>query len=346
MTVRITDRTPLILSLPLGTPLLGEDGRLRTKLVSGGKAVYSPYGAGARRAVVVSIGGVGQLVFVDWPGSLPPARPYCPPAVAEPAPSPAPTVLIIPTSPEHIAAQQPTLGYAPYGFIIYGHAAEWIDGGNGYPARIAYPETFAGMASVEGQTFPVFVLVHGGPLSIGQLGGMDTLAGWLATQGAVAIAVDYPTRPEDGGAWRESADLIMRSIRHARRIAPTYRGRSDRVTLVAHSFGGLIGSLVALGAFVSADGPDTYVSLDAISTVPPFAQGFESAPDPRSLIGARKLPVTVIADASLPVSAEESASFVAALHAAGYPGRYLIIDGATHDSLLSDVGVIKAIMEA
>jgi hypothetical protein len=63
--VAVSDPTPKIVNLAVGVQLYATDGKTPlVKLSSGGTDLYSPFGNGAQRAVVISTGGVRQVAFV------------------------------------------------------------------------------------------------------------------------------------------------------------------------------------------------------------------------------------------------------------------------------------------
>ena len=63
--VQVTDPTPKIVDLAVGVQCYAADGKTPlVKIQSGGKDIYSPYGNGAQRAVVISTGGVRQVAMV------------------------------------------------------------------------------------------------------------------------------------------------------------------------------------------------------------------------------------------------------------------------------------------
>ena len=289
------------------------------------------------------LGGIGTAYIaniVRIANSVPAAAPVPPKPVLVPPPitPPAPVVPPIPTTPERIAAAQPQ----PWGFMTHGFAGEIVTKLNAWPAWVVRSVTMVSYAAVTAP-LPVYVLVHGGPQPLGNFGGADNLGNWLAARGAVAVTIDYPTRSEDGD-WKASVSAIRLAIAAVRARAAAWGGDPSRITLVCHSFGGFFGELVAF-AGVEVDRLVLIATEDQANAE--YLASIGTPPSPRALIGssARKVPTTVItgsADAMATVA--EAQSLVDALRAAGHPGHWLVIDGATHDSILSDVGTIAAVL--
>ena len=111
--------------------------------------------------------------------------------------------------------------------------------------------------------------------------------------------------------------------------------------MVAHSLGGYFGSILAYTTpflrrlvLVAAD--------DLIGEQYRTALG---GPLVRDLMRSSDVPVTVIAGSYDPVTTvAETQNLVNALNATGHPGRFLVIDGADHNSILGDANVIAAIL--
>ncbi len=264
----------------------------------------------------------------------PPVKsPATPPVVTPPPPALPP----ISVTPDNVGAAQPP----SWGFQIHGYAGETISP-NGLRGWLARSRTMAGYAAVSAP-LPVFVLIHGGPKPLGDLAGMDNLANWLAARGAVAVAIDFPSRAEDG-QWTHSLAAIRAAIATVRAKAASWGGDPSRITLVCHSFGGFFGELIA---FAGAEVARLVLVATEDRANAEYLASVGNPPDPRSLMAssARKVPTTVItASADLVATVAEAQSLVAALHSSGHPGRWLVIDGATHDSILSDVGAITAVL--
>ncbi len=105
-------------------------------------------------------------------------------------------------------------------------------------------------APTEPGPWPVVVVVHG---YLVRKEANRLISEAIAKQGAVVFTADWPawTSPTvaaqgDGARLREWAETVACAVRFARTTAPEYGGDPDRVTLVGHSLGGGIGSVVAL----------------------------------------------------------------------------------------------------
>jgi len=169
-----------------------------------------------------------------------------------------------------------------------------------------------------GAARPVCLLIHGGPIADDNLGGIDNLAGSLAVAGAKAIALRYPTLDTTLAA-------AMAPLRAAVALyKPT--------VIVAHSLGGYFGGILAA---------ETGLPLVMVATDDRLALG---GPVGRAALLASKVRVTVITGSLDPVATvAEHQALVADLAKSGHPGRWVVIDGANHDSILSDTGTIAAI---
>lgn len=263
-------------------------------------------------------------------------RPAMPPPAPVPAPAPPkPVVPPINLIPEHLPSTQPP---GDGSFAKYGWTAEWEAGWSPYGAWVARPVVFPNFPNPPAKP-TVYVLVHGGPLPLDTLAGMDNLAGWIAARGGIGVAIKYPMiREEDvwDGTFRDGVGAIQSAIAKG-------RATGAPVVLVGHSAGGLFLSLAAFGAQVGPL-PDRVIYIAADDVVGEGWRASIGAPDPRSLYGANKLPVTVIVGSGdLVTTVAEGQAMVTALNAAGHPGRWLVIDNAGHSDILSDVNTINAI---
>jgi len=294
-----------------------------TRLIqwSANYTVTSLGGSGIYDLIVVTTSKVTQYALVLTAqtsnrrpvGTTTPPVPVPVPKPTPPPPAvvlPAPTITPISTTPEHIAANM------------------WVP-----PGPFATPPWTAGRVGIAWVAEPAnptqtFILVGGGPAPLGQFEGMDNLANRLAAQGARGIAVDYPN--ELGTQWADA----LAPLQAALAIYPD-------ATVVAHSLGGYFGSILAYTTpflrrlvLVAAD--------DLIGEQYRTALG---GPLVRDLMRSSDVPVTVIAGSYDPVTTvAETQNLVNALNATGHPGRFLVIDGADHDSILGDANVIAAIL--
>ncbi len=237
-----------------------------------------------------------------------PAPPVPTPAPPSPPPVPTPPTLIQPisTTPTHIAAQQ----MSPFSTVFW--TADWA------------PDNSAWITK-GGAGTPVCLLVHGGPIANDNLGGVDILAAGLAIAGAKAIAVRYPTTDT---TFAQAMEPLRAAVAVHR---PT--------VIVAHSLGGYFGGILAA---------ETGLPLVMVATDDQPNDAYRLAlggPVARQALLASKVRVTVITGSSdLVATVAEHQALVADLHAAGHPGRWVVIDGANHDSILSDIGASAAIL--
>lgn len=129
-----------------------------------------------------------------------------------------------------------------------------------------------------GGPWPVVVMLHGRPRTPAD---MVELAKQVARSGAVVFNADYRgVRPVVQEGWPEAIEDAACAVRFARATAPTYGGDGSRLVLVGHSFGGYVGTLVALagdefdGDCLAPDEsalPDAWVGISAncLVGVPP-----------------------------------------------------------------------------
>jgi acetyl esterase/lipase len=110
-----------------------------------------------------------------------------------------------------------------------------IDLVGGLPIEIFGPEDVG--------AYPVVVMLHGGGWFGGSPTSMDPLADHLASAGIVVFNATYRT---SGGGYPESFDDVACDIQFAVSKAPEYTTSSEPLTVVAHSAGAHIGSVVSL----------------------------------------------------------------------------------------------------
>jgi acetyl esterase/lipase len=91
--------------------------------------------------------------------------------------------------------------------------------------------------------YPVVVMLHGGGWFGGTPASMDPLADYLASAGVVVFNSTYRT---SAGGYPESFDDVACDIRYAVSKAPEYTTSTQPLTVVAHSAGAHIGSVVSL----------------------------------------------------------------------------------------------------
>ena len=110
-----------------------------------------------------------------------------------------------------------------------------IDLVGGLPIEVYGPEDVG--------EYPVVVMLHGGGWFGGSPTSMDPLADYLASAGIVVFNATYRT---SGGGYPESFDDVACDIQFAVSKAPEYTTSSEPLTVVAHSAGAHIGSVVSM----------------------------------------------------------------------------------------------------
>jgi len=338
MTLRVTDKTPVLVDLNIGTQFYTEVGYPIVKLTKGGLNIYSPYGVDDKRATIISTSGIVQVLFVRSTACLN-IRKYLYP--------PANPVTVIPEKVFFKSANQQ----------YYGWQTENIQITPQLMGQLRWPVTLPGLESVEGKTFPVVVTLPGGPMAPPQWQNVEILGGWLVARGTIVLMADYRSLPLYGGGWPMSIQDVCAAVALARKLGPQYGGKA-RVILAAHSFGGLYGLIAATWPEIPDVGPegrpDAFISIDAISdrshVIPDTYASLGLPADPYDRLGGHKVPVVVV-DAGIPTLSswslpEAMQQFANAVATAGHPTRYLIIEGADHTSVLSDETVLKEIMGA
>ena len=116
---------------------------------------------------------------------------------------------------------------------------------------------------------PTVVLIRGGPSGDGGRAYLDSFASGLAYAGLLVFNADYRDSAGDGGGSPAAFRDVACAVRFARANAERYNGDDSLVTLVGHSLGGWVGSVVALddkefSGGCAADGsgrPDAFVGL-------------------------------------------------------------------------------------
>jgi len=224
--------------------------------------------------------------------------------------------------------------------------------------------------------WPVAVIVPGGPLPLGGRANYSGFAQMLVGQGAVVFVADYRASPEFGGGWPTTFEDVACGIRLARATAATYGGDGSRVTLVAHSFGGFPGGVVALSpaefesdptncqTATGSGSPDAFAGVAGVYTFDAiqetFLNGFFggsrtaipavwNAADILALAegpNARDIPIRLAAgtgDGAAPV--ERASALADALVSAGRDVRFVSIAGAGHVSIMGNAETLATILE-
>lgn len=235
----------------------------------------------------------------------------------------------------------------------------------------------AGADVAGGADRPVVVMIPGGPLPPGNRDYLWGLARIVAGRGAVVFTADYRSSPAYGGGYPSTFGDVACAIRSARQRAPELGGDPGRVTLVAHSFGGFPGAVVALSATdyatkgegclaATGDGrPDAFVGIAGVYTLDrigaEFLAGFfggDGAAAPAAwdagdaavlarLDGRRTPPVRLVAGTSDLVAPPATTELLAAiLRTADYDVGVTLEDGATHDTVLSRAATVDAVLDA
>jgi acetyl esterase/lipase len=228
---------------------------------------------------------------------------------------------------------------------------------------VLHVDTFAPPTT---KRLPVVVMIPGGPSAPGSRGYLWTLARLVAWRGAVVFTADYRSDPQFGGGYPQTLGDVGCAIRFARARAAALGGDPSRVTLVAHSFGGFPGSVMALSArdFASDDPecvvplgdgrPDAFIGLGAIYGLDHIGQDFlgvflggtrDEVPGAwnatdiavlASAPGHRRPIVGLIAgtaDRVAPVATADE--FAGILRGASINVTVTSVEGADHDAILS-----------
>jgi acetyl esterase/lipase len=224
--------------------------------------------------------------------------------------------------------------------------------------------------------WPVIVILPGGPLPLGGRANYSGFAQMLVGQGAVVFVADYRSSPDFGGGWPETFGDVACGIRFARVNAATYGGDPTRVTLVAHSFGGFPGGVVAMSptgfTSTSADcltpagsgSPDAFGGVAGVYTLDAIQESFlerffggsrdvvADAWDAADIVklaqqpDARDIPLRLVAgtnDGAAPVARATALSTT--FEAAGREVRAVTIQGADHVSIMGNAETLATILE-
>lgn len=296
------------------------------------------------------------------------------PGASQASPTPEPTPIV--TAPPFEPTPCPSFGLRctalPMAFQLGLELTPLLDCGGGIICRVMVDVFYP----TDPGPWPVIVIVPGGPLPLGVRANYSGFAQMLVGQGAVVFVADYRSSPEFGGGWPETFGDVACGIRFARASAAAYGGDGGHVTLVAHSFGGFPGSVVALSptGFESdttncqkpagSGSPDAYAGVAGVYTFDAiqetFLNGFfggsrASRPDAWDAADilklaqrpdARDIPVRLIAgtgDGAAPV--ERSSALADALASAGLDAQFTSILGAGHVSIMGNAETLATILE-
>jgi acetyl esterase/lipase len=211
--------------------------------------------------------------------------------------------------------------------------------------------------------FPTVVLVRGGPTGAGGRGYLDPFARELAESGLIVFNADMRDMASKGGGYPQAFDDVACAVRFARTWAFAYGGDGSSVTLVGHSLGGFVGSVVALDSeqFTGdclADGssrPDAFVGLSGNYNLsdPKVANDLEvffsgspdetaearAASDPFNYATGSSIPVDLVAGtADQTVNPAAAVALNAFLSDRQWKVTLTLIPGATHNSIIVPSG--------
>jgi len=206
-------------------------------------------------------------------------------------------------------------------------------------------------APVSAGDWPIVIVFHGG----GDYKGMvSELARAIAEQGAVVFAPTFHSRaPTPSSRIGLGAEDAACAVRFARAHASTYGSDNDRVIVVGHSIGGLMGALMMFagddfqGDCLTQEGsalPDAFVGLDGGYDPIPFIPEELLTADPA---GCLKIdPFTYIDQkpvregvsfllfvGSYLTAQVQGQAFRDALQAAGYEVQLVQIPGIDHNDM-------------
>ena len=207
---------------------------------------------------------------------------------------------------------------------------------------------------------PTVVLIRGGPSGDGGRAYLDSFASGLASAGLLVFNADYRDIGANGGGSPAAFRDVACAVRFARVQAPRYNGDDSLVTLVGHSLGGWVGSVVALddkeftgGCSSEGSGrPDAFVGLagnydlgaggGTARDLNVFFGGpaattaaARAASDPFAYANDSKIPVQLVAGtADGTVDPSATTKLDAMLISRGWNVGLTLIPGATHMTIL------------
>ena len=221
--------------------------------------------------------------------------------------------------------------------------------------------------------WPVVVLLRGGPGGLGSRADYAAFATRIASQGIVVFNADYRDDAASGGLYPRAFDDAACAVRFARANAVAHGGNPAAVTVVGHSLGAYVGSIVALSAnafagpcLASGSGaPNTFVGISGPyllaeqnlqadfasvlggtrATNPRAWQGG----DPFGYVGRRPGVIFRLVHGSEDRTVEPAASnaLEAALEKMAFDTSLTVVPGASHTSLIDqdpDVELTMAVI--
>jgi acetyl esterase/lipase len=219
------------------------------------------------------------------------------------------------------------------------------------------------------------VLLRGGPGGLGFRSYIRTFASELSAAGVLVFSTDMRDLASAGGGWPVAPRDVACAIRFARTQAGAYGGDGASVTLVGHSFGGYVGSIVALDAAEFTGGclaggsgrPNAFVGLagnyllGASEVAYDFRLFFGGLPadtadarDPFNYATKAPIPVRLVAGtADRTVNPAASRSLEAFLEKQAWNTKLTMVGGASHSGIIGtsasgpvSVGVVLEAIEA
>ncbi len=211
--------------------------------------------------------------------------------------------------------------------------------------------------------FPTVVLVRGGPTGAGGRGYLDAFARELADSGLIVFNADMRDTASKGGGYPQAFDDVACAVRFARTWSFAYGGDGSSVTLVGHSLGGFVGSVVALdgtqfGGDCLAGGsgrPDAFVGLSGnydlsdpkvagdlavfFGGSPEDTAEARSASNPFNYANGPSIPVDLVAGTDdQTVNPAAAVALNAFLSERQWNVTLTLIPGATHNSIIVPSG--------